>query len=84
MIPDNLYELYEEEDDSIEIMESGEWISEGKYDLRSTIIRQYETYYNIVEMRTGSYWTDYHYDDPHITVVKPITETITVTKWVKA
>ena len=84
MIPDNLYELFEEEDDSIEIVETGDWIDEGKYSVRSTIIRQYETYYNIVETRSGSYFSDYDYWEPRITVVKPVTKTITVTEWVKA
>lgn len=78
---DELYELFFEEDKSVEVVEAGEWIDNGKYSFKDTIVRHHGTYYQISESRSGSYFTDYHYDTPQIFRVSPRVETITKTFW---
>lgn len=40
-------------------------------------------YYQINDARSGSYWSDYEYDEPSVFKVEPYEQTITVTKWRK-
>jgi hypothetical protein len=76
-----LYELFEEEDESIEIVEDGEWTENGKYSYKDTIVKYQDTYYQISESRSGSYFTDYHYNDPDIYQVARREEPIIKTFW---
>jgi hypothetical protein len=50
--------------EGLTLIEDGEWVSEGKYDYRESIIRDDNTgkFYNVGEGRSGSYFTDYYYD----------------------
>jgi hypothetical protein len=78
-----IYEAFDEETDDIEIIESGEWENEFKdYDTKESIVKFEGKYYSIIDARNGSYYTDYHYDDPIITEVEPKIETVVITKWV--
>jgi hypothetical protein len=78
-----IYEAFEEETDDIEVIESGEWEREYKdYFAKEFIVKYDGKYYSIVEHRSGSYYTDYNYDEPIITEVEPKIETVVITKWV--
>ena len=78
-----IYEAFDEETDDIEIIEQGNW--EIQYKDRAcleSIVKFEGKYYSIVQNRSGSYYTDYNYDDPIITEVEPKIETVVITKWV--
>lgn len=76
-----IYEAFDA--DFPEIIEQEEWEIEFKdYASRESIVKYDGKYYSITEHRSGSYYTDYHYDDPIITEVEPKTETVVITKWV--
>lgn len=76
-----LYELFEDGSKDVEIVERGDWVEEGKYSYRSTVVKYEDTFYMITESRSGSYFTDYHYEDPEIVQVAPREETIVKTFW---
>lgn len=76
-----LYELFEDGDKAVKIVEDGDWIDDGKYSFKDTIVTYQDTYYQISESRSGSYFTDYHYNDPEIFQVAPRVETIVKTFW---
>lgn len=78
---DELYELYDYGSKEVEIVESGEWVENGKYSYKDTIVKYQDTFYMISESRSGSYFTDYHYEEPQIVQVSPREETIVKTFW---
>ena len=67
------------------IVEEGDWVDEGKYELRASIVKHEpsETYWELHSDRSGSYYTDWYYGKTDITQVEPKEETVVVTKWVK-
>jgi len=76
-----LFELFQDEADEVEHIESGDWIEGGKYSFKDDIVLYEGKYYMITQSRSGSYFSDYHYDDPEIVEVAPRTETIVKTFW---
>ena len=48
--------------DSIELIESGDWISDGKYDLIRYVFKFDGRFYQLDDSRSGSYHTDYYYE----------------------
>ena len=54
-----------------EIVEEGDWVSEGKYEICETIIKYKEKLFCMVQSRSGSYYTDYYYNEPHFYEVIP-------------
>lgn len=80
-----LLELWEEtygesdEEAGLLVVEEGDWIDDGKYSFRNTIVSFEGKFFDIAESRTGSYHTDYYYNDPEAYEVAPHTETITRT-----
>lgn len=53
--------------DYLEIIQDGEWIDDGKYSyLEDCIIKNSETgdFYEINQGRSGSYFSEYYYDEP--------------------
>lgn len=72
-----------EGNDLVVLVEEGQWISGGKYDYCSCIIKDQLTqrYYRVTASRTGSYYTGryYHYDTKAVEVVK---KAVTTIKWV--
>jgi hypothetical protein len=78
-----IYEAFDEDSDEIEIIEGGEWEIEYKdYACKESIVKFNGKYYSITESRSGSYYSDYFYDEPTIVEVEPKTETVVITKWV--
>lgn len=75
-----LREIWDEEEYD-KLVEDGDWIDEGKRSYRSSVMQIGEKYYDVQECRSGSYFTDYYYEEPEIKEVEPYTETITVTRW---
>lgn len=75
-----ILEAWDNEDDSIEIIEDGDWVSDYKYELRTSIVAFEGKYYAIHESRSGSYHSDYEYGDPEINEVTP--KQVTITDWV--
>jgi hypothetical protein len=76
------------EDDMIKCVDNGDWIDDGKYSYKKTVYRvcydtgEWTRYFCISEGRSGSYFSDYYYNDPNCTEVFPqqVTTTIYVTK----
>lgn len=66
-----IIELFE--DDELEIVEDGDWISEHKIDVCETIVKYEDKYYKITQCCSGSYYSDYEYYDPEVPEVIPIT-----------
>lgn len=75
-----LNEIWDEEEyDSLTV--DGDWFDDGKREFRTSVMKVGDSYYQVDECRSGSYYTDYYYDDPIFYEVEPYTETITITKW---
>jgi|GEM_PF-5051286 len=74
-----IIEMFQEEDPECELIEVGDWIDQGKRSYCTSIIKIEDTYYEIEECRSGSYYTDYYYDDPEIHEVTPKEVVITKT-----
>lgn len=82
-----------EVDDLGSLHKVGEWINDAKWQHKTDIVNIVDNkeqftdlafepgYYCIEQARSGSYWSDYEYDEPTVTKVEPYEETITVTKW---
>ena len=81
--------LFEEEweDDEdyahFEVIDDGDWEVDCKYQFRSSIVKFMDKYYQINESRTGSYHTDYYYDDPEIFEVNQVEKVVTTIVWEK-
>lgn len=56
---------FEEEDDFV-LVEKGSWVSDGKYDYCTNIFQRKSDgkYFSQDLTRSGSYFSDYHYEDP--------------------
>ncbi|WP_293935386.1 hypothetical protein [Iodobacter sp.] len=72
-----------DDDGELVVEESAEWISEGKYETGSLIlhVKGTELYFCVSNGRSGSYYTDWYYnEDPDVVQVQP--KETTVTRWV--
>ena len=82
--------LFEEEWESDEdyahfkVIEDGDWEVDCDYQFRSSIVKFMDKYYQINESRSGSYHTDYYYDDPEIFEVNKVEKVVTTIVWEKA
>lgn len=70
-----------------EVVEDGDWISEGKYEYKEIVFKFEGKYYRLSDSRSGSYFTDYHYEsedwDDEVEVETVVPKKVTTTKWVK-
>ena len=83
-VHDRIYEAFDSGTGGIEVIEQGEWQIEYKdCSLKESIVKFEGKYYSITEQRSGSYYSDYYYDDPIIIEVEPKIETVVITKWVE-
>lgn len=73
----------EEDYAHFEVIEDGDWEVDCKYQFRSSIVKFMDKHYQINEARSGSYHTDYYYDDPDIFEVTPVEKIIKTTVWEK-
>ena len=75
---DNFFELDNEEF----IYQTGEdWVDDGKYQFASSIWKHEasDTYWEITNHRSGSYYTDCYYSNAEFRQVKPVE--VVVTSW---
>ena len=66
------------------VIEGGGWINEYKdCDVQETIVQQQSTgkYFRIDQSRSGSYYSDYEYDDPDTTEVAKVVKKVEVVSW---
>lgn len=84
MKPNEFLKLWESTDgegsDDYIILENGNWISNGKYQFKETVCQHTHNgkFFLVSQERSGSYYSDYEYDEPscHEVVPKVITQTI--------
>lgn len=72
----------DEEPEDAECVEEGEWVSEHKYQMRDDVWKWKDKFFMISQSRSGSYHTDYYYDDPECCEVKPVEVVIKKINWV--
>jgi len=65
-----------------EVVDSGDWIDDGKYSFREDVVKYDGKFYKISQSRSGSYYTDYDYMDPEIEEVEKREKTVVQTYWV--
>jgi len=70
--------MFDDEDPELTIINEGSWIDDGKYSFRTSYVKIEDKYYEIEQRRSGSYYTDYYYDDPEVYEVIP--EKVVITK----
>lgn len=71
-----------EDSDLYEIIEEDDWTQDGKYQFANTVVQTPDgKYWSIRQSRSGSYHTDWYYNDPDVIEVTPHLETITIKKW---
>ena len=78
---DEVLELWADDGLDEDIVEDGDWVDDGKYSFRTSIVKHNDKYFEISESRSGSYFTDYHYDDPEAYEVTPEIKMVEVTTW---
>lgn len=64
-------------------IKEGDWIDEGKYSYCNWVFYfpDLNVYIESDQSRSGSYYSDYEYDEPTFCFVEPHTKTITVTEY---
>ena len=69
---------------NFEVVEEGDWVVEHKYEICDIYVKHKytENYFCITLCRSGSYFSDYNYDDAEFSKVKPLYETKIVRTWV--
>lgn len=78
---DGLYEVGETTEEGLTPIDVGEWMDEGKYSCREVIFSFEDKFYGYYQSRSGSYFSDYHYDpiEPeNVYEVKKVTKTVEV------
>lgn len=76
------------EGDKWQMIEEGDWISDGTYDIQTSVVKCTSTgkYYEYTLSRSGSYSSEYYY--PHrdaggvnLNEVIPVEKTVVITEW---
>lgn len=60
------------ESGQLEIVETGVWEIEHKYELRDIIVKHEDKFYCIQQCRAGSYFSQYEYEEPTIYEVRQV------------
>jgi hypothetical protein len=81
-LKDDLIAYHKEEIDldGIECVYNGDWVAEHKHEYKETVYKYQDKYYSVDDIRSGSYFTDYDYDDPEVYEVVP--KEVIKTVWV--
>lgn len=77
---DNDIDCIDHEGD-FEIIEEGDWEQNHKYQFATHIVRFEGDYFAVMENRSGSYHTDWHYGDTEIAPVERKVEVKEVVSW---
>lgn len=75
-----LLELFDEEE--LEMAQEGEWEQDHKYQFKSSVAKYEDKFYQFSESRSGSYHTDWYYNDTDVQEVTPVKKVIEVTEYV--
>jgi len=77
-------DIYDIDESVWEVTEEGDWTQDHKYQSSESILTHIESgrHFCLSRNRSGSYHTDWYYGEAHVCEVKPVTETVTITKWV--
>lgn len=67
--------------EGLEIIESGDWIQDYKMQYKESIVQFQDNYYCIQETRSGSAFSDYHYEPMSIFPVERKEETVIKVSW---
>lgn len=59
----------------------GEWTQDYKYQLRDDVYKYKDTFIQVSQSRSGSYHTDWDYDAPVFSEVRPEERVVTTTVW---
>lgn len=72
---------YNDEGIKYSFVEEGDWIDDGKYSYREDVFffPDHNVYINVSRSRSGSYYSDYYYNDPEYCFVEPKTKTVVTT-----
>jgi hypothetical protein len=65
-----------------EEIEEGDWTQEGKYQFSQSIVSKNDKFFAINQGRSGSYHTDWYYDDAEVYEVVREEKIITTVQWV--
>lgn len=76
------HDLDLEEGDEYVVIQNGEWQQDGKYQNAEHIVQLNGEYFSILESRSGSYHSDWHYGTAYIAPVERKEETKVVVSWV--
>jgi hypothetical protein len=75
-------QIFDGDHPDYETVEEGEWISEGKYEHCSHIVKDVdEIYWEISSSRAGSYFTDYEYFS-NTELIEVEQKIVKVTEWI--
>ena len=78
-----IYYAFQEELNTLEVIEEGDWVIYHKsYQDKISIVKYNNKFYSIRENRSGSYFTDYYYDDPNICEVTSKEVMVPTVQWV--
>jgi hypothetical protein len=72
-----------EDIEGIEIVEEDDWTQEHKYQYKDTYFKYKDHFFCLSESRSGSYHTDWYYNEPDVYEVKRITKVVETTVWKK-
>ena len=78
---DMIVEMYNDEDPELKFVVYGSWIDDGKYAFKECIVGYKDKYYKIEQSRSGSYYSDYYYEDPEVIEVTKRVEMVETTFW---
>lgn len=84
---DGYSESYDFDDSEyLEEVESEDWVQEGKYQYCQTVhfSTKHNVYIAVNHTRSGSYHSDWYYNEPDVSIVKKVTRQVTktITEWV--
>jgi hypothetical protein len=84
---DKFVDLYKEAGDiwelpeNCEVASEGDWVQDGKYQHCESIVKFEDEFFSVNESRSGSYHTDWYYNDTYIFPVERREETIVKVSW---
>lgn len=82
-------QLWQQDLEGYELIEEGDWVVDGKYQLITIVVKHVETgkYYEYYLSRSGSPFSDYYYsfedEGAELHEVELVTKTITFNSWEK-
>lgn len=66
---DSLFYVGDYED--FELVKQGDWVEDCKYSFCETIFKYKDKLFSVTQLRSGSYHSDYYYEEPEFCEVEP-------------